>query len=459
MSDEIQTNTEYTNPKYNPTSEEFDREAYRKYLVEQHEQIMSQSENRTWRIEPTKYDIYSEAFDVDEYIKERINAAQRSPELFDLMQDIAIQTIEQLRETKHLTPKDMAKIEGVVTTIKDRITVPSSLSMEDVFSPSRVKMLPSNSVVSTESGEVQVFDDSKVEDAQKVNAGKMAALLRMREVTTELPTTNNGFNIQVYLPKICKEISIDPRKYSTLRKADQRSVQQQRFDTFARWIAPLETYMSEIDGVYYRVCTVEKYDELAETVTLNMPYFFRLYEQIQETHNNQVTNKFFHADVANEENEIAIDVAFYLGNSILRRGIKPDKPGETKVTYRTSYSTLITNVPTLRKALKEILTRPRPIVGADSRTADFNITFKRIIETAFRILLEKSEFTNVYQDFAINGVTQWEDPASKKRREKNPTKGNRRTATAKFNIPTKTYLSRTLKITHNGKREIAESEE
>lgn len=430
-------------------SPDFDRSAYESLLKERHEKAMkevAQGQGRTWSIKPEELDIYSSEFSVEAYIDNQITQAKNEQKLKALIEKLAALTPDDTPRAK-----DVATMQGALTTINGRLAIPSMPDFEDIFSPNKVKILPTGSTIIDESGEVKLPNDADIKSAWKTNAAKMAALLQMATPSYE----SEERRIQVYLPTVCRELSIDPRKYSSLRKQDDRSIKDQRFDAFTKWLAPVEAYMLPLNGVYYRACIIESYDATSETVTLNPPFFLRLLETMQQTQvNHAQLNRFFHADVANEENEVAIAVAFYIANSILRRGQRPDKEGDSKVTYRCTYSNIIKKCVQLNKALAEITTRQKTPGEKDTRTQAYNEKLKQVFETAYRIILEKSDFPLLFVDLKINGVSEWEDPASKMKRATDPKKGNRRTASKRFCIPTKTKLNTQLKITHNGRNPL-----
>lgn len=428
----------------------FDMDAYRRDLLEVHAEHMreiSEGKRITAHIQPPELDPYSEKYDVDADIAYRLNAARGDKRLEELKKTVQLM-VEQAQEPED-TPRarDIAVMQGALTTIGERLAIPSTQDFEDIFSPNKVKIIPTG-YAANESGKISLPSNADIKSAWKANAAKMAALLQMSVSSYE----NGEQRIQVYLPSVCRELSIDPRGYSTKREADGRTIKEQRFDAFTNWFAPLEAYMLPLNGEYYRACTIEKYNELSETVTLNPPFFLRLLEVMQEIQTKHAQlNRYFHADVANEENVSAIYVAVYLTNNLLQRGQHNPDDTAPKFTYRVSYATIISKCPQLEKELADITARPLAPGEKDTRTQAYNMKLKRVFETAYRIILEKTDFPKLFVDLKINGVSEWEDPASKKRRKTEAKEGSRRIASKRFNIPTKTKLNTKLKITHNGR--------
>ena len=250
-------------------SPDFNRAAYADTVREKHRQAMqkaTEGKARTWHIKPEELDIYSPSFDVDAYIDDRITHAKDAAKLSALIEKLATLTADETPRAR-----DVAITQGALTTINGHLAIPSMPEFEDMFSPNKVKILPTGSTTS-ESGEVKLQTDADIKSAWKANAGKMAAVLQMA-----IPSFENGENrLKIYLPALCRELGIDPRKYSTLRKNDTRSLKDQRFDAFAEWLQPVEAYMLPLNGVYYRACFIESYDETSETVTLIPPFFLRL---------------------------------------------------------------------------------------------------------------------------------------------------------------------------------------
>ena len=424
---------------------DFDMSAYRDQLLKEHEKAMQDQAQGlpTWHIAPAVYDVYSEEYDVDQDIADKIATAKGEKRLAELkvsLSELIDHIADQFSPT---TPRarDVAIGQGALTTIHGRIAIPSTKEFVDIFA--KAKVIPIGSAT-RENGEIKAPDNAQIKDAWDVNAAKMAAVLQMAIPTYE----NGGDRLQVYLPSLCGEMNIDPRKYSTLRIGDNRSIKDQRFDAFASWFAPVEKYMLPLNGVYYRACTIESYDDTSETVTLNPSFFLRLLDELSQTETRHAQlNRYFHADVANEENEIAIAVAFYLANNLLQRGeTNPRKDGI--IEYRTTYATIISNCRQLKKALADITGRTKEPGTKNTTTQLYNTKLKRIFETAYRLILEKSDFPLIYKDLKINGVSEWEDPSTK---GKNKT---RRIASKRFGIPTKSRITDKLTITHRGRNEV-----
>ena len=177
-------------------------------------------------------------------------------------------------------------------------------------------------------------------------------------------------------------------------------------------------------------------------MTVRAPAFFRILENISSrTPQHGQFNYYFHGSVANEENTAAVEVAQYLGNKLLQMG--------NKSPYKAKYATIIQNNPQLKQELEAITNHGPTVKHEDgtetkyNKTQTYNVTLKRILETAYRIILEKSDFPLAFTDFKINGVSKWADPKL--------SKGERRVASTKFKIPTKTRLGDVLTISHKGK--------
>lgn len=72
---------------------------------------------------------------------------------------------------------------------------------------------------------------------------------------------------QIYLPKICREISNDD--YDCHTPLD-------RFNAFSEWTSALRTYLIKYDGLYYRACVIAAYNPTVETVTLILPRWMQI---------------------------------------------------------------------------------------------------------------------------------------------------------------------------------------
>ena len=450
------TTEEELNKKHDPNSPGFDREAYKADLLKLHETMMEQLKEEPQEI--CSINIISKNFDADAYIDGRIALTKNANSLYDIIENLAQITIkgmalgkshrdeeEKQTEEKQNRSYDAAVQQGALTTIDNHVAFPSLRAYEDVFT--HVMILPKEGTV-LENGEVRILSSEELQNAETVNIANLAALFQM---TTIQPDSQR---ILVHLPTVFqREMGIDPRGFSALRTANKGTIKEQRFNAFVDWFKPIESYMLPLNGTYYRACVLEGYDPNSETVTLYPPFFLRLAEELTEQNErHDVLNRYFHADIVNEKNTLAVEVATHLTNKLLQRGLKPDKAGEERVTYRTMYSTIIQNCRGLNKALNEITTRSGSKENQPSNpTQVYNAKLKQVLETAYRLILEKSDFPKMFKDFRINGVTEWEDVSSKKKRKADPKSGNRRTASKAFDIPTKSKLNKTLLITHKGR--------
>lgn len=459
MSDHKHITEEELNQKYDPQKPDFDREAYKAELIELHKYIMEQleeanlSQQESQRKSYSAINIYSEDFDPDEYINTRITLVKGFDTFSELVEKLAqlnLITTDTIDEEDYQTDEkqnrsyDTAIEQGAITTIGNHVAFPSAKAYEDIFT--HVLILPKEGTV-LENGEVQVLGEEELKNAEAVNIANLAALFQMITVQPD------SQRISLYLPTVFqREMGIDPRKFSSLRKANGGTIKEQRFNAFVKWFKPLEDYMLPLNGKYYRACMLEGYDPESETVTLYLPFFFKLADELREATNRYlVLNRYFHADIVNEKNVLAIEVAAHLTNKLLQEGTTP-KPGKDRVTYHKMYKSIIRDCEPLKNAMDRITTTKDAVSGKTiSKTQAYNAKLKQVFETAYRLILEKSDFPKMFVDFRINGVSEWEDPSSQKKRKANPKSGNRRIASKAFKIPTKSTLNQVLYITHKGR--------
>lgn len=368
-----------------------------------------------------------------------------SPDFYEALASIAEVYTDQGNNI--LKPRDIAREQGALQTINSRLSFASEKELDRIFTGYHVKLLPPGN---KQTDIINIEDPKNIKEVFDINPGIMGAILKMALMTFMDGAEDSTVKFQV--TPICRELNIDYRPYSSKRTknaveiADQKQMEkqrnEQRMTVLANNLRPFESYMILLNGVYYRMMFIESYDPQSDVMTVRAPAFFRILENISSrTPQHGQFNYYFHGSVANEENTAAVEVAQYLGNKLLQMG--------NKSPYKAKYATIIQNNPQLKQELEAITNHGPTVKHEDgtetkyNKTQIYNVTLKRILETAYRIILEKSDFPLAFIDFKINGVSKWEDPKL--------SKGDRRIASAKFKIPTKTRLGDVLTISHKGK--------
>lgn len=358
--------------------------------------------------------------------------------------------------------KDISKIREIfpieVPAVPSRVATPSTKLTEKLFTPDHIEFLPTeqNQYTIEENGQITLFQQSKNKIAE-LHAQVMSILFAVfinqfkneeeeeekEEEEEEGEEENEGQKtepqtISFYAPDFCKKAGIDPREYSTKRDKT-KSIKDLRWQAIYKRLKPLETVMGRsIDGVWYRILTIESYDKDREIIKVRTPYLANIYKFLAvrtlEEKRSQV-NMLFSSTVVNEPNGAAFELANYLLNQLLQLG-NYSKSGNGVVKYTTRYSTLISNCPQLQRALDKIQTEG----NAATRAQAYNAKLKQTFEAAYKIIYTKSDAQDYFIDFQINGVKSWKT-----------TMQNGRKIPPNFRIPTKTQINDKLTISHKGK--------
>lgn len=344
----------------------------------------------------------------------------------------------------------LAATQGAITSIGGRLTFPSAKGFEKSFTPDtikNIKPLPGREKefkIDENTGEIIVTDAAKFEEVATLDGAFLGAIM-----SCALETDGLSQSIKVSVPRLCNELKIDPRKFSTLReKNEERNLPQLRYETLYReHISPFENFGGFINGTWYRIMSLSSYDEENEVITIHAPYIFRLLEILsehqQQTHRSAL-NRLLKASVANEPNKAAVEIANLIIVKVLQlndagRRKKHETERQTPIEYRTLYSSLIADCPQLRHELAEIESSTAP-----NKAQRYNSKLKQTFETAFRIIFNKSSLPQKFLNLRINGIGEWESTYPPRK------KGERRKA-ADFKIPTQSRIGTTkLVITHNG---------
>jgi hypothetical protein len=332
-----------------------------------------------------------------------------------------------------------------------------------------------------------MLQDQKLEGLTEIHT---AFLMAVVQAVSLAQIDDGGDTIAFYLPAICRELKIDPRTYSSKRRAGNNYAEM-RLHAVLEMIMPFDPLVGRTpDGSYYRVLTFKSYDKNSDTITISTPYLYRLkaiYEQ-REIEGPQL-NRLLHSDVANEPNRAAVELANRILTGIVTRGTqtykqepkvakktitRTDKGGQrTKTTtvydtggqtddaptppqtvYRVKYQTLINDCPQFKRELDEITAgkgkaeREAEERGASAEEIErarekdrktipqrYNKKLKDVFTAAFRIIAKKSDAPARYLDFSLPTTTR-------------KIKGKEIKV---YDVPTKSTISRNLIITHKGR--------
>ena len=397
------------------------------------------------------------------------------------------------------SPRSAAVEKGALMTIGGRIASYSTDDLKDALNAYSIYRLPSNvdrKQAFDDTGKLNalMLQDKPLEGLTQIHTAFLMAVVQ----AVSLVQIDDGDNtISFYLPAICRDLRIDPRTYSSKRKAGQ-DYAEMRLAAMLDMITPFDPFVGRTpDGSFYRVLTFESYDKGSETMTISTPYLFRqkaIAEQRATGQKHPQLNRLMHSSVVNEPNRAAVELANRILTGIVTRGVRADyrtykaepkvakktvtrtskdgqrtttttvydtgsqtddTPAPSKtVTYKVKYQTLIDDCPQLKNELDEIINgKGKAEREAEERNASaeeikkarekdkktipqrVNKKLKDVFTAAFRIIAEKSDAPARYLDFTLPTTTRTVNGKKSKA----------------YDVPTKSTLARYMVITHRGR--------
>ena len=397
------------------------------------------------------------------------------------------------------SPRSAAVEKGALMTIGGRIASYSTDDLKDALNAYSIYRLPSNvdrKQAFDDTGKLNVLmlQDKPLEGLTQIHTAFLMAVVQ----AVSLTQIDDGDNtISFYLPAICRELGIDPRTYSSKRRAGQ-DYAEMRLAAMLDIITPFDPFVGRTpDDSFYRFLTFVSYDKDSETMTISAPYFFRLKAIAKQRATGQKhpqLNRLMHSSAVNEPNRAAVELANRILTGIVTRGVRADyrtykaepkrakttvthtskdgqrtttttvydtgsqtddTPAPSKtVTYKVKYQTLIEDCPQLKSELDEIINgKGKAEREAEERNASaeeikkarekdkktipqrVNKKLKDVFTAAFRIIAEKSDAPARYLDFTLPTTTR-------------TVKGKKSKA---YDVPTKSTLARCMVITHRGR--------
>lgn len=154
--------------------------------------------------------------------------------------------------------------------------------------------------------------------------------------------------VKIYLPNAFKFLSLDPRQYAALR-GDNEDIKQLRVEMFKEKILPFEKFVGCLpNGSYYRVLLFKGYDSKTDSILIESPYIYKLYEIENNKKYYLSLNELLHSNLAGEPSA-AIEFAVAILNSLKQRGLHKDTQQLqlTKRTTKTRGKTVIENYSTV----------------------------------------------------------------------------------------------------------------
>lgn len=389
----------------------------------------------------------------------------------------------EARQAKQPRDKRSKAVEkGALMSMGGRLASYSAKGFENALNTPSIFKLPEErkdiAAIFNEHGQLNIvaMQGSKLQTLPDVHSAFLMALNQIAIIAAHngLSSDTSGL-MTVYLPQFCREIGLDPRKYSKLREGTEGlPLDKLRFAAVLELLRPLEAYVGRTpDGAYWRLAAFHSYDPESDTLTFSAPYLYEL-RKAEALQQGKALNQLLHGSVVNEPNRAAVELANRILDGLLQRGTRPDyatyrnkppvkketvkttkadgsketritvyenqeqaapAPAEPIVTYQVKFKNLIRDCPQFRRELEDILAGKQidPRTGQESKSkpaAAYNMKLKHTFEAAIKIILTKSDAPAYFVDLDIN--------------PKHPKTGG-------FAAPTKSALAHDLTITHKGK--------
>lgn len=343
---------------------------------------------------------------------------------------------EKARESGGLTD-----ISGAALAVPDKKTDKLAPVYRDMLSRNRFFRLQDEDAQKIDgSGRLipLAFSGKKREDAliEDPRSGFLSVVLSCVLSRFETSPDTQENSVKINLPSFFDETGIDPRPHSSQRAADLAPINQLRYEKMIYLLSPYDNVVgSTPNGSFYRLASVGGYDSTTENFIIYCPYLF---ECIRQTDITRFT-RLAHADIANEPNTAAVEIAYYLLRGLVLRGsTTPDKATYTSgadqgtkkkplFSYEVTFKSVIRDCQQISFDLEQIES------GDTKRKAQaYNSKLKQVFSAAFRILLTKTDAPQYYLDFNLSN-------ASGKKRDF-------------FIVPTKSTIGKDkIRITHNGR--------
>lgn len=489
-------------PELQAAASEITVEATKDFLLESYKPYYPDSDLSQYEADPDLFDrTITEALHVARYevrniyVFLKVTGNPKQDHEVSLYANDFIAAWNEVTQAK-TNPRSAAIEKGALMTIGGHIASYSTDDLKDALNAYSIGRLPSS--VDYE----QAFDDTGKLKVDTMKGKQLEGLTEIHtaffmvvvQMVSQAQTDDGDNTISFYMPTICRELKIDPRTYSSKRKAGQ-DYADMRLKAMLEIIAPFDPLVGRTpDGSYYRALAFESYDKGSDTMTISTPYLYRLKAIAEQRAGQQQLNRLLHSAVVNEPNRAAVELANRILTGIVRRGVRPDyktykvEPPVTKkrvtrtgkdgqrttttteydtssqsdgmstpsktVTYKVKYQTLIDDCPQLRSELDKIINgKGKAEREAEERKASIeevkrarekdkktvpqrvNKKLKDVFTAAFRIIAEKSDAPARYLEFTLPTTTR-------------TVKGKKCTT---YDAPTNSSLSGSMVITHKGR--------
>lgn len=343
-------------------------------------------------------------------------------QIFEGLRDFVPILLEELEKepdaARKASPRSAAIEKGALMTIGGRIASYSTDDLKDALNAYSIYRLPSNvdrKQAFDDTGKLNalVLQDKPLEGLTQIHTAFLMAVVQ----AVSLAQIDDGDNtISFYLPAICRDLKIDPRTYSSKRRAGQNYAEM-RLAAMLDMITPFDPLVGRTpDGSFYRVLTFESYDKGSETMNVSTPYLYRLKAiaaQRSTDLKHPQLNRLLHGAVVSEPNRAAVELANRILTGIVTRGVRADyrtynaEPKVAKKTVtRTSKDGQRTTTTTVYDTDSQTDDTPAP-----SKTVTYKVKYQTLIDDCPQLKNELDEI--------INGKGKAEREAEEKAKKEN----------------------------------------
>lgn len=296
------------------------------------------------------------------------------------------------------SPRSVAIERGALMTIGGHIASYTTDDLKDALNAFSIYRLPSNvnpeQAFDKKTGELNalMLQDKPLEGITQIHTAFLMAVVQ----AVSLAQIDDGDNtISFYLPAICRDLRIDPRTYSSKRKAGQ-DYAEMRAAAMLNMITPFDPLVGGTpDGSYYRLLTFAGYHKESETMTVSTPYLFRLKAIAEQRATGPQLNRLLHSTVVNEPNRAAVELANRILTGIVTRGVRPDYrtyEADPKVAKKTVTRTGKDGQRTTTTTVYDIDSQTDD-TPAPSRTVTYKVKYETIINDCPQLINELDEIT------------------------------------------------------------------
>lgn len=369
--------------------------------------------------------------------------------------------------------RKLAEEKGAIMTLGHHVATPTH-TFRDGLTASKIKSLPGqfSDFEFDSSGRLNMLslNDQKLETLPEQQTGFLMALLQAAMTDFDLRENNSSKGnsvITLYLPTILREFEIDPRPHDRAPAGSENKYMDRpdvplpelRRNKFLEFIKPIDNRVGTIPGEgSYAVARFLSWDQKSETITIAIPYIMKVAEMSRK---EKAITSVFHADIMTE-NPVFVELANRIVVGLIELGVTTPnvhrKQSQVKTKtgdfiiipekdprsfkWESKFSTLISKCPQLQSEIESIrgeqIERDETgkIIKGGNKSQRINKKLHDAFTAAIRIILEKSDAPQYYQNFKIEPMTR-------------PAKGSQQAPA--FMCPTNSTLNDRIIITHNGK--------